>query len=77
MASSTGSTADIPKLTVVRADDWEALYADGKCVAQNHSIDWRFELQELGFDIQTVWAEGQADELGQFPDALEDVRPDA
>ncbi len=64
------------KLTVVRADCWEALYADGVLVDQNHSIDWADGLKYIGFDIEVVWAQGQADEEGGFPGLVERVRPD-
>lgn len=52
--------------TVVRIDDWEALYVDGKLVAENHSLDARvladwipeltiLDMHESDFERRAEW----------------------
>ena len=70
------------KAVLVSGDDWEALYVDGKCVAQCYCIDAFYMLQlaeENDFtfsQFKSVDASGEdCDECydsGGFPEELED-----
>ena len=69
-----------PKLTLVSCDDWEALYVDGKCVAQNHTVQLIYELKKLGLlEIAEVAAynDPYPENTGRFPDDIRDVTPDS
>lgn len=68
-----------PNLTLVSCDDWEALYVNGKCVAQNHTVQLIYELKKLGLiDIAEVEAynDPYPEDHGRFPDDIRDVTPD-
>lgn len=64
-------------ITIVHADDWMAVYdADGHCRYQGHSISNADLLDIAGVAHRHAWAQGQADDDGQFPSRVEDVRLD-
>lgn len=63
-------------LTFVRADDWLAIYKDDFCIYQNHNIDPEQLLCLMGVSFDSVYAQEQADNLGEFPYFLRDVKPD-
>lgn len=61
-------------------DDWEALYVNGKCVAQNHTVQIIYELKKLGLlEIAEVAAynDPYPEKYGNFPDDIRDVTPDS
>ena len=67
------------KLTLVSADDWEALYVNGKVYEQNHTVQLIPCLQKLGVvEIEEVDAYNDpiTEERGCFPDKLSEVTPD-
>ena len=43
-----------PRITLVKCDDWQALYADDKLVCQGHRLDADRALKEIGFRVRTV-----------------------
>jgi hypothetical protein len=62
------------RVLVISVDDWEAIYVDGKCVAQGHYIDVRTALKLAKFkysEIVFAWADPKDDDLvstlGCFP----------
>lgn len=64
-------------ILVTNCDDWEALYLDGKCVAQDHEIS-RDELVDYVLDVREKheYVETDGEQtccLGCFPERLEDV----
>jgi hypothetical protein len=55
--------------------DWEALYVNGQCMEQNHSINWVKCLKDLkgaGLDEVTIH-EVDCEKYGQLPLAFEDI----
>ncbi len=54
---------------LLSVDDWQALYVDGKLVAQNHSVDLVHYLGLHGVDIEEDDVTGWFDdnELSEFP----------
>ena len=42
---------------LAKADDWTALYVDGKKVAENHSLSEREIFEALGITIREVWVD--------------------
>ena len=72
------------KITVVKGDDWEALYIDGQKKAEGHSIpDWEFmqALNDAGFefDYETPWVKTDWlwDNGSPLPEKLWDIPKDA
>lgn len=64
------------KVVIVDADDWKALYVDGKLVTQDHRIENRDILRALGIELETVepdpeWFEFSAG--SHFPKTLDEV----
>ncbi|MEG2381824.1 MAG: hypothetical protein RSB38_09025 [Oscillospiraceae bacterium] len=68
---------------IIKADDWEGLFVDGKLVYENHEID-RLTLRELCEDyslnfvkIGEVWVTDEFKEylwdVGSFPENLSEV----
>mgnify|MGYP005821812861 CR=1 FL=1 len=57
-----------------KTGDWEALYVDGRCVAQDHRIRVGVLAQALGLDLEERVASDDADDLaqavGRFPETL-------
>jgi hypothetical protein len=70
------------KLSLVETDDWEALYIDGKCIEQGHSIgegegvDYWFKLGQKYPDTKLnsyyIDMEHYEDE-GCFPDNFDEI----
>jgi hypothetical protein len=60
-------------ILVTNYDDWEALYIDGKCVAQDHKLNWKLlrsvkgKLFEQGIDNEYTY------EVGQLPDEYDNI----
>lgn len=66
-------------IALVKADDWKALYVNGECVYQGHSIpdfEWIMTFKNMGIEAVEVWAEEQAEELGGFPASFDEVKQD-
>lgn len=64
-----------PQIFIARVDDWEALYIDGKCVYQHHSIeihDLKEYIPNLSSDFYDDLQERVEGECG-FPDTLEEL----
>jgi hypothetical protein len=62
---------------IVRVDDWEAFYIDGKLVDQGHSLDLVEVLRLLKIDVHSVYLEPDPDDGDgewYFADKLEDVK---
>ena len=68
-------TLQLPKFVLARADDWEALYADGECVEQAHEIDIIPWLRKFGVRIEgrAAYNHPDLDDVGCFPDKLDEV----
>jgi hypothetical protein len=62
-------------LTLVKCDDWLAIYVDGVAQYQGHSIDYSELLNLAGVPHSSKWAMDWMDEagLGWFPEKLEDI----
>lgn len=74
---------------VVKADDWEGLFINGKCVEQGHtlhqgeerityfielSLRYNFLLEEVTFkDCTEEYTYGYLEDNGNFPDNLDEV----
>lgn len=68
-----------PRLTIAHADDWTALYVDGKLVSQHHEVDIIDWLDKLNLvHIDEVWADNDPylEENGHFPDEMRALIPD-
>lgn len=68
-----------PRLTIVRADDWTALYVDGKLRYQHHDVDIIDYLNESNLvKIDEVWADSDPylKENGCFPGEMRALIPD-
>jgi len=67
-------TIENKKLVIISGDDWEGIYIDGKLIDEGHSIDWRFVLKVLGYNISGTYIEDEEFwEIGNLPDKLEDL----
>lgn len=69
-----------PRLTIAHADDWTALYVDGKLVEQHHEVDIIDWLEKLNLvHIDEVWAEKDPFlmENGHFPEEMRALIPDS
>lgn len=69
------------KVSFVQADDWEAIYINGILHCQDHStLQSNYQRQEffakLGIEVEFIDAQDQADDIGEFPSNLTDVKPD-
>lgn len=63
-----------PKFVLVEADDWEALYVDGKCVEQHHHVNLVAQLRAYGIDIESKNAYSDPGlDSGAYPDDLNKV----
>jgi len=70
------------KYVIVKCDDWEQLYIDGKVSVGGHSLRLIPDLQEAVpdatlSDFEEVWADEkwvEEEACGCFPDKLEDVK---
>lgn len=68
------------RLTLVNADDWQALYVDGKLVYQHHEVDLVHWLEKLGLvKIDEVWADNDPylKEKNHFPEEMRALIPDS
>ena len=64
-----------PEVTLVRSDDWEGLYIDGKLAVEASSIQYHEFAAKAGVDLKEVWAnEDWLIELGNFPSDFKDVK---
>jgi len=62
-------------ITIVRAEDWEGVYIDGKLIDDAHSFEGDEVLFMLGIDCEVKWADDTwLSERGRLPEKLEDVR---
>jgi len=62
------------KIDIATADDWTALYIDGKVVYQNHSIEAVEVLELLGITYTQHDFEGDLDEWGnRFPKTVKEL----
>lgn len=69
-----------PRLTLVNADDWQALYVDGKLAYQHHEVDLVHWLEKLGLvKIDEVWADNDPylEEHAGFPSEMRAIIPDS
>jgi hypothetical protein len=67
----------ISRFCIVQADDWEGLFIDGKCVAQNHSFSPSEVLETFGIDCDYKFADQDwLGERGGFPNNLNDCKFD-
>jgi hypothetical protein len=71
------------KFVIVVADDWEAIYFDGKCIAQDHEIRRDYLLRYMrdygvnAANVEEIEAYNDPHlESGRFPDKLEEVTKD-
>lgn len=80
------ATRPKPKVAFIRSDDWEAMFVDGKLVAQDHDVQEATQLRclglqarsfldAMGYEVQRIEADGTAlDELlyekGQLDDKM-------
>ena len=65
------------KLILMRGDDWEGIYYEGKLLYQGHSINWYDVLKKLGYATKLKYIESEEDwkELGwSLPENIEDVQ---
>jgi hypothetical protein len=56
--------------------DWEAIYVDGVCKDQNHSLDVRDVLDALGIEFENIAVPGSISEKGYWSDDLEELKKD-
>lgn len=69
-----------PRLTLIHADDWQALYVDGKRVYQHHQVDLVHWLEKLNLvKIDEIWADNDPylKENASFPDEMRALIPDS
>jgi len=70
-----GIDRPLPKITLVRADDWKGLYLDGKLVDEGHRVDTIDVLHALGIEATQFWANDEwLSNLGSLPLDLKDVK---
>ena len=63
------NTVPIPKVVLVYADDWEALFVDDKCVMEGHSLAAFQVLEALKISYTQLDADNEwLGELGRFGD---------
>ena len=64
------------KLIVMRGDDWEGVYYNGKLLYQGHSIRWDELLWKLGYTVESNdIKEDHWEILGwALPENIEDVK---
>lgn len=66
-------------LTMVRGDDWEGIYIDGKLVSEGHSHDTveaiKLALKHTITSVETKYADSKwLDDEGNLPTDLRDVK---
>ena len=67
--------AQKPEVTLVRSDDWEGLYIDGKLAVEASSIQYREFAAKADVNLKEVWAnEDWLIDLGNFPENIKDVK---
>lgn len=67
------------KLVLVRADDWEGIYVDGKLVTEGHSHDTleaiKLAIKHGVSEAETKWAnDAWLHDQGNLPNKLADVK---
>lgn len=67
------------KLTLVRGDDWEGFYLDGKLASEGHSHETmetiQFVIKRGVTEAETKWADNSwLHDQGSLPDNLSDVQ---
>ncbi len=65
------------KLIIIRGDDWEGIYYNGKLLEQGHSIQFDKVLEKLGYIVKSNYIENENDweQLGwALPENIEDVQ---
>jgi len=67
---------DNKKLTIMRAEDWEGVYYDGKLLSQGHGVQWNEVLWKLGYTVESNnLTDDHLEVLGwNLPEKLEDVQ---
>jgi hypothetical protein len=73
-----------PSIVITIADDWEALYINGRIVAQDHEISRDTLLYHLNqYEVLTTevhevpaYHDPQLESNGRFPIEIRDVMPD-
>ncbi len=65
------------RVIIVKADDWEGVYFDGKLIEEGHNLRLEDVLARLDIVSETVWAnEVWLNNLGRLPENLEEVQRD-
>ena len=65
------------RVIIVKADDWEGVYFDGKLIEEGHNLRLEDVLARLDMVSETVWAnEVWLNNLGRLPENLEEVQRD-
>lgn len=60
------------KVTLVKADDWIALYVDGRIKCQNHRLKEKDVLEALGINFEVIECK-DLEYRGLFPNNLENL----
>lgn len=64
-----------PKIKIVHTGNWEAMYVNGKLVAENHSLNTREILFALKLDYELLQADDEwMEDVGDFPENFKDVK---
>ena len=65
----------LPRIVLVRADDWRGLYLDDKLVEEGHRVDTIDVLNALGIEASKIWANDEwLNDRGCLPPSLRDVK---
>lgn len=64
----------VSKIVIAHSEDgdWEAAYADGRLVIEDHRLDAEHLLKALGFDVQKMVFSSEQSEVG-MPNRLSDI----
>ena len=62
------------KVGLVRGDDWEGLYLDGKLVEEGHHLRLTDVLKHFGIECEEVWPDDSwLEERGRLPENFDEV----
>jgi hypothetical protein len=63
------------ELLIIRGDDWEGVYYEGKLLTQTRNINWIVVLEKLGYEIKSKYlkSEESIDIFGDLPKTLEEL----